>query len=377
MNYFFKSKTAALLTMATLSLSSVYAQNAPAAKTAERPAITLKVGDAAPPIVAEKWIKGKPITKFEKGRVYVMEFWATWCGPCRASMPHLSEVARKYKKDADVISFNVKELIAGKNKNGDYIAKVERFVSRLGDGMDYIVAADVREDVMWNTWLVASGRFGIPVAYIIDQTGKIAWIGHPASVEDPLEMVIAGTYNEEGKLKLAQKVKERDAQSKSLNEELKVAENAKDYKKALQILDQLMPISPFGVGSLAGQKYKFLAQIDVKKAHAYALESIKTYENDPLTLQSLAEQISDYKLALKLMEKAAAKCDSEDPYAISDLAKAYYRAGDTKKAIESQQRVIEILNDTSLVEQKQHVKDVAQETMKIYKTGGKLPDNEG
>lgn len=112
MNHFFKLKTAALLTVATFSLSNVYAQNAPAARSTERPAITLKVGDAAPPIVAEKWIKGKAIPKFEKGRVYVMEFWATWCGPCRASMPHLSEVARKFKKDADVISFNVKELIA-------------------------------------------------------------------------------------------------------------------------------------------------------------------------------------------------------------------------------------------------------------------------
>ncbi|TKC65309.1 redoxin domain-containing protein [Pedobacter hiemivivus] len=376
MNHFFKSRTAALLTVAALSLSNAYAQNAPVAKSVERPAITLKVGDAAPSIVAEKWIKGKPITKFEKGRVYVMEFWATWCGPCRASMPHLSEVARKYKKDADVISFNVKELIAGKNKNGDYIAKVERFVSRLGDGMDYIVAADVREDVMWNTWLVASGKFGIPVAYIIDQAGKIAWIGHPASVEGPLEMVIAGTYNEEGKAKLAQKVKEHDAQSKALKADLKVAEDAKDYKKALQIVDQLIPMSPFGVGSLAGKKYKFLAEIDAKKANAYGLEALKTYENDPLTLQSLAADVSDYKLALKLMEKAAAKSDSEDPYAVTNLGKAYYRAGDTKKAIETQQRVIDILNDTSLVEQKQQVKDAAQETMKIYKTGGKLLDNE-
>ncbi|SMC97965.1 TlpA disulfide reductase family protein [Pedobacter nyackensis] len=375
MNHFFKSGTVALLTVVALSLSNAYAQNAPVAKRPERPPITLKVGDAAPAIVAEKWIKGKPITKFEQGRVYVMEFWATWCGPCRASMPHLSEVARKYKKDADVISFNVKELIAGKNKNGDYITKVERFVSRLGDGMDYIVAADVREDVMWNTWLVASGRFGIPVAYIIDQTGKIAWIGHPASVEDPLEMVIAGTYNEEGKAKLALKVKELEAQSKALNEALKTAEDAKDYKKALQLVDQLMPMSPFGVGSLAGKKYKLLEQIDVKKAHAYALEAMKIYENDPLTLQSVSEEISDYKLALKLMEKAATKCDSEDPYAVADLAKAYYKAGDTKKAIETQQRVIDILNDTSLVEQKQQVKDAAQETMKIYKTGGKLPNS--
>ncbi|WEK18414.1 MAG: redoxin family protein [Candidatus Pedobacter colombiensis] len=377
MNHFFKSKTSAFLIIVTLGLSNAYAQSgAPASKNPQRPPITLKVGDAAPAIVAEKWIKGKPITKFEQGRVYVVEFWATWCGPCRASMPHLSEIARKYKKNADVISFNVKELIAAKNKNGDYISKVERFVKRLGDGMDYTVAADVRDNVMWDTWLAASGRFGIPVAYIIDQTGKVAWIGHPGSLEDPLEMVIEGTYNEEGKAKLAQKINDRDVQSKALNEALTAAEKAKDYKKAVEIVDQLMPLSPFGASSLAAKKYKYLAQSDVKKAHAYALEAMKIYENDPLTLQSVSMEIStDYKLALKLMEKVAAKCDSEDPSAVANLAKAYYKAGDSKKAIETQQRVIDILNDTSLVEQKQEVKDGAQEAMKIYKSGGKLPNS--
>lgn len=57
---------------------------------------TLKVGDPAPPVKVFKWVKGNPVESFEKDKVYVMEFWATWCGPCKAAMPHLSEMARKY-----------------------------------------------------------------------------------------------------------------------------------------------------------------------------------------------------------------------------------------------------------------------------------------
>ena len=61
------------------------------------PAQTLNIGDKAPAINVETWVKGEPITGYESGRVYVVEFWATWCGPCIAQMPHLSQIARTYK----------------------------------------------------------------------------------------------------------------------------------------------------------------------------------------------------------------------------------------------------------------------------------------
>lgn len=65
-------------------------QREPAAPGAgTQPAVTLKAGDPAPPLKIEKWLKSGPIERFEKGKVYVLEFWATWCPPCIASMPHL------------------------------------------------------------------------------------------------------------------------------------------------------------------------------------------------------------------------------------------------------------------------------------------------
>src|SRR4051812_31324782 len=76
----------------------------------DKPPVTLKPGDPAPPLRVSKWLKGGPIPKLEKGKVYVMEFWATWCGPCVAGMPHVTKLQKKYAdRGVVVIGMNVGE----------------------------------------------------------------------------------------------------------------------------------------------------------------------------------------------------------------------------------------------------------------------------
>jgi len=62
----------------------------------------LTVGSKAPSIDIEYWLsngngKFEPIKEFEPGKVYVLEFWATWCGPCIRGIPHINKLAEKYK----------------------------------------------------------------------------------------------------------------------------------------------------------------------------------------------------------------------------------------------------------------------------------------
>src|SRR4051812_10960880 len=67
----------------------------------ERP--KLIVGDPAPALQVEKWIQGEPVSKFETGKVYLVEFWASWCAPCKVSIPHLNEIYLKFKNRGLVV----------------------------------------------------------------------------------------------------------------------------------------------------------------------------------------------------------------------------------------------------------------------------------
>ncbi|KAI9348000.1 thioredoxin-like protein [Zopfochytrium polystomum] len=113
-------------------------------------------------------------------RVVVCEFWATWCKPCEATAPHLSEVAKKF---AD------KEVhIIGITNEANAVGKVEAFVRKMGDKMAYAVAIDTDGSAHRNL-LDRSGSIGIPHAVVLSTEGTPVWSGHPMDPE--FEVVVA------------------------------------------------------------------------------------------------------------------------------------------------------------------------------------------
>jgi thiol-disulfide isomerase/thioredoxin len=148
----------------------------------------LDEGDEAPKLEIDTWVKGKKVEEFEEGTVYVVEFWATWCGPCVASIPKLTDLQKKYRQDLVIIGVAASERSQATNRD-DRLRNLETFVKGKGKQMDYRVAYDADRE-MWRPWMDASGNSGIPTSFVIDHEGTIAWIGHPADLEQHVKPAV-------------------------------------------------------------------------------------------------------------------------------------------------------------------------------------------
>jgi thiol-disulfide isomerase/thioredoxin len=149
-------------------------------------AFAQKAGDAVTPDALGKaeWITGTAPAAWEPGKLYILECWATWCGPCIAAIPHVDELYDKYQeKGLRVIGMNVWE--DGKDK-------VAGFVKTKGDGMSYPVAYVGKGGIFETEWLKPAGVRGIPHAFVV-KDGKVLLTTHPMQLTEPvIEGLLAG-----------------------------------------------------------------------------------------------------------------------------------------------------------------------------------------
>lgn len=150
-----------------------------------------RLGDPAAPLSIKEWIKGKATDVKDGKNIYVVEFWATWCGPCRVSIPHLTEVQARFK-DKGVVVVGISDETA---------EKVKPFVQGQGAKMDYIVAIDDERKTS-RAYMEAFNQNGIPHAFIVSKEGRVVWHGHPMDgMDKALEAIVAGRYDLEAAVK--------------------------------------------------------------------------------------------------------------------------------------------------------------------------------
>lgn len=160
-----------LLSLLCLALTAV--------ASAQEAAPSLKIGDPAPDITVEKWLTGPGgnITlKSLRGNAVVLEFWAAWCGPCVASIPHMNELEEKFKGKP------IRFLAV----TDDMEARVQNLLTRRP--INAWVGLDT-DDSAFKTYQVSS----IPRVILIDKNGKLMTYTHPAFLtEEMLGDLLAG-----------------------------------------------------------------------------------------------------------------------------------------------------------------------------------------
>jgi len=329
-------KITAIFIVLLFYVSAIYSQS------------VLTIGDDAPALKYSKWIKGTPVEKFEKGKIYVLEFWATWCGPCKAAIPHLTELAHQYKDKVVIIGIDAME---NAETIGDKIKIMEDFVKTQGDKMDYCVAYDSEDGYMDINWMKAAMQPGIPSTFVVGKDSKIAWIGHPKDLEKVLIEIIDDKYDLQAHKEEERINQEKELQKKTeFNKFMMVTKNyyaavsVKDYAKVISEYEAIVLKEPSYSTRLDYQYFQALLQVKPEKLLSIANEERNNNDRLYFILNVFAQKGLDnkyYEYAISLIEPILTK-EPIDLNFLALLENIYEKSGKNGKAIEVSEKILSI-----------------------------------
>jgi thiol-disulfide isomerase/thioredoxin len=316
-----------------------------------------------------------PVENFQKGKVCVVEFWATWCKPCIAAMPHLSELNRKYKNEMTVIAIDIYESKARPVKSDK---RVKDFVDSMGSRMDFNVAIEDSNFTVLD-WIESTDEKndGIPLTFVVNSEGRLAWIGHPSKLDEVLDKIINNTWSISEELAKRNENKRLAILDDSLNYELMVY-NANFYKPGdlgkpdsmLLMIREIVKNEPRlkYAPLMSYNTFAALLKTDPDSAYAYGKKVIVTTTFDQPAYYSITSAIEVYSEKLKLTPKIyelGAEAYQEEinqipypelvnmPKVYNNMAEMYWHAKNKAKAIEIMQKAIEVLKSKRGVSKKE------------------------
>jgi len=332
-------------------VTAAAARSPQSAKEAEPELPALRIGMEAPDLKIAKWVKGEPVAEFKAGNVYVVEFWATWCGPCRATIPHMTELARKHSGQATFLGVSIWERPAEKTDEG-ILALVEPFVKEMGDKMEYRIAVDGIGREMAESWMTAAGKNGIPCAFIVGKDGAIAWIGHPMSMDKVLEDVIAGTFDVKAEAKRQETEWRQQQERAKLERPIRDALAAKDNKAVVEAIDKALAVQPEMEEDLMPVRFNALVQVDEAAGFVYLKTLLEkgSFEKNPYHAFNAGAIVSrnieklknpDFALVVAALEKGQAG-EQENPGVLVIYAEMLSRVGRGSDAVAIQQKAVQV-----------------------------------
>lgn len=262
--------------------------------------------------------------------------------------PHVNEIAHKYKDKVVVIAINVREAAHEESVTAEALQKrVAAFVQSMGDKFDFKVCMDAPDQSIFSSWMKASGMQGIPAAIIVDQQGKIAWIGHPGpTIDKSIDQLLAETYDYKAAAAAFQDdapvLKQQEERRKVLDA-IKPAEAAlaaKDYNLALERVKEFVSAYPGEKKLALTCRAVALAHLDPQRALATAQAATRedqgSYAVCFINEDGLSRPV--YEFARSILERDG---NYEGSPWLDSLARCHFRLGNVQKAIETQKKLLE------------------------------------
>jgi thiol-disulfide isomerase/thioredoxin len=330
-----------------LSLSSVLAQEPlKADSTAEKPAVApLKVGDAAPALSVTHWLQGEPVKSLEKGKIYVIEFWAPACAAPARYMPHLAALQARYKdQGVIVISFTSRGIHGFRDNTED---KVATFLKRRGPSQGYRFAY-ANDTTTADAWMKGQRYF---CTFVVDRSGRIAYIGGPMFVGMVLPKVVAGGASAKAiGNEMAKVVADYQAVVETINRDAKAGLNSvAEFEAGYPLLADFLPVVYHKLTQLVKNSNNVEAKTCAEKLVTKAIS-----ENNVFVLELVYWALRDQKGQKELLSLAQKAAEAQvridggaEAESLLHLADAYLQNGDKLKAKEYTRKALDAAEEDS------------------------------
>ena len=320
--------------------------------------LPLGPGDKAPPLHLAKFVHGESLDGLQEGHVYVIEFWATWCGSCQQTLPYVAELQNQNSDDVTVIGVTAED----EQTVMDFLDGAMDEKGTWGDVLGFRIALDNQRKTQ-KAWLETSKDEGLPFAMIVGRTGVIEWKGHPAKMGRPLRAIINGDWDHEVARELMRKEVEGQRSIDGHQQAIVTAVNAGNYREAVGITDRMMKSLPDNRKILSLQKQLMLEGKMFRRMNTVLAKLVELHNEDPTELNAIAWDIAvepdlperDLDLALKAATLASELTNAKNSSILDTVARVHYERGELLKAIEWQEKAVSLQPDA------QQLTDVLEE----------------